>query len=68
MERKNRDMEKKMSYFDAIMAIENGEFESEEDFLAAWQTLIDSGTVWKLQGYYGRTAADLIRRGLCKAA
>ena len=61
-------MEKKMSDFDAIMAIENGEFESEEDFLAAWQTLIDSGTVWKLQGSYGRTAADLIMQGLCKAA
>ncbi len=61
-------MEKKMSDFDAIMAIENGEFESEEDFLAAWQTLIDSGTVWELQGSYGRTAADLIMQGLCKAA
>tara|TARA_Y100000310_G_scaffold217305_1_gene218364 strand:+ start:421 stop:630 length:210 start_codon:yes stop_codon:yes gene_type:complete len=37
-----------------------------EATLAAWQRLIDSGMAWKLQGFFGRTAANLIDQGLCK--
>ena len=33
----------------------------------AWQYLIDTGVVWRMQGFYGRTARDLIARGTCKA-
>ena len=35
--------------------------------IQAWQHLIDTGVVWSLQGFYGRTARDLIARGTCKA-
>jgi hypothetical protein len=35
-----------------------------EDQLAAWQFLVDTGLVWQLQGWFGRTAVDLIERGL----
>lgn len=36
--------------------------------IAAWQRLIDSGVVWQLQGYFGRTAAALIASGDCTRA
>jgi hypothetical protein len=52
-----------MSTFEAVMIIENGNNHDEEELLAAWQALVDSGVVWKLQGYYGRTAMDLINSG-----
>ena len=32
---------------------------------ACWQSLIDSGVCWQLQGWYGRTAAYLIDIGTC---
>jgi hypothetical protein len=32
----------------------------------AWQWLINSGDVWKLQGWYGRTAKTLIEQGVCR--
>ena len=38
---------------------------SEEHYLAAWQYLIDTGLAWKLQGWFGRTATDLIEGGRC---
>ena len=31
----------------------------------AWQMLIDTGTCWRLQGWFGRTAMALIETGEC---
>jgi hypothetical protein len=43
-----------------------GAIEAEDyEILEAWQFLIDTGTVWTLQGFYGRTARALIEQGLC---
>ena len=52
------------SISDAVFIIELEEV-SEQDPIAAWQYLIDTGAVWQLQGTYGRTAAMLIMEGIC---
>ena len=39
--------------------------ESEEQVIAAWQHLIDTGLAYSLQGWFGRTANDLINQGYC---
>tara|TARA_R100000664_G_C2750760_1_gene138071 strand:+ start:354 stop:545 length:192 start_codon:yes stop_codon:yes gene_type:complete len=37
--------------------------ESDEQFLEAWQHLVDTGLAWTLQGRFGRTAQMLIDNG-----
>lgn len=37
--------------------------ESEEQFLQAWQRLVDTGLAWQLQGWFGRTAQAMIDNG-----
>lgn len=44
------------------------EAESEEQVIEAWQHLIDTGLCWRLQGFFGRTAARLIEDGICQPA
>lgn len=57
-----------MSIFDATMIAEGVyDAESEEQYIEAWQLLIDTGTCWQLQGFFGRTASQLIEAGVCHA-
>ena len=37
--------------------------QSEEHVVAAWQYLHDTGHAYQLQGWFGRTAQQLIREG-----
>ncbi len=39
------------------------ETDSEEKYVEAWQYLLDTGLVWSLQGWFGRTAVALIEAG-----
>jgi len=54
------------SIFDAVGICEGmTEPENEEQYIEAWQTLIDTGYAWTLQGWFGRRAVELIEAGYC---
>lgn len=58
-----------MDNFTAVMIAEGAEpAESEEQYIAAWQHLIDTGMAWSLQGFFGRAAMQLIEAGHCVPA
>lgn len=58
-----------MDDFTAVALAEGfEEATSREQLIEAWQHLIDTGLCWKLQGWFGRAAADLIDRGICSPA
>lgn len=40
------------------------EADSNEQVLEAWQHLHDTGLAYRLQGWFGRTAQDLIAQGI----
>jgi hypothetical protein len=40
------------------------EAENEDQVLQAWQYLVDTGLAWQLQGFFGRTATNLIESGM----
>ena len=44
------------------------ECEDEATYIKAWQHLIDKGLCWSLQGRFGRTAIELIKKGVCRKA
>ena len=57
---------KKLTTYRAIMIAEGAEEpDYPEQYIEAWQMLINNGQVWKLQGWFGRTAQTLITEGIC---
>lgn len=54
-----------MDFVDKMISYENGEMDDEE-VIAFFQELIDTGMAWTLQGSYGRAASHLIESGLCE--
>ena len=55
-----------MSNIEAIDIAEgHTEANSEEQYIAAWQQLIDTNLAWTLQGWFGRTAKYMIEQGYC---
>ena len=59
----------KMTLYLAVAIAEGfheGEGASEERKIEAWQFLHDEGHAYQLQGWYGRTARDLINEGIIK--
>ena len=56
----------KMTNQDAMMIAEGvQEPENDEQYVQAWQHLIDTGLAWSLQGWFGRVASSLIADGVC---
>jgi hypothetical protein len=53
-----------MDHVDFIIQFEGGEL-TEKEVIAGFQRMIDDGTVWSLQGFYGRAARQLIDGGYC---
>jgi len=44
------------------------EAENKEQYIEAWQYLIDTGLAYRLQGWFGRTAQAMIANGHCTEA
>ena len=38
--------------------------DDQDQIIAAWQHLVDTGLAWSLQGFFGRTARNLIDQGI----
>ena len=52
------------SLLDLVSIVEGIEDATVDQQLTAWQELIDTGIINHLQGWYGRTARQLIEQGL----
>jgi hypothetical protein len=53
-----------LNNYRAVGLAEGFEAGTEEEVIEAWQYLVDTGLAWTLQGWFGRTAADLIEAGV----
>lgn len=53
-----------LSSYNAIGLAEGFVEGTEEEVIEAWQYLVDTGLAWQLQGWFGRTAFDLIDAGI----
>jgi hypothetical protein len=56
-----------MTTYEAVMIAEGVQPATEEEQIAAWQMLVDTGLAWSLQGWFGRTARSLIDGGIVTA-
>ena len=66
MTKKQTKEQTKMTTYRATMIAEGVEEpKNEEEYIQAWQHLIDTGVVWNLQGWFGRCATALIAEGIC---
>ena len=57
-----------MNDYEAVALAEGFEEGTEDEQIAAWQHLVDTGRAWRLQGWFGRTARSLIEAGVIHAA
>eukprot|EP01050_Picozoa_sp_SAG11_P017740 SAG11_NODE_2592_length_3188_cov_24.688795_2_plen_61_part_00 len=56
-----------MELLKAVQIVEGDIESTEKELIEAWQWLIDEGHVWRLQGWYGRRAIELIEAEICEA-
>ena len=56
-----------MDLYRATMIAEGLEEADEETYNTAWQWLVTTGMIHHLQGWYGRTAHDMIEQGIISA-
>jgi hypothetical protein len=59
-------METEMNMYTAVAIAEGMQEADDEETLDAYQYLVDTGIIWKLQGSFGRVAQHLIDAGLIK--
>ena len=58
------NMENKLTTYRAVGLAEGFEEGTEEEVIEAWQYLHDTGHAYNLQGWFGRTAQQLIQEGI----
>ena len=56
-----------MKPVDAVMIAEGAIPSTQEELIQAWQMLVDTGMAWQLQGWFGRTAMNLIEEGIIQS-
>jgi hypothetical protein len=57
---------REMHNIEKIISYENGELD-EQQTIELFQSMINDGSAWQLQGSYGRMASALIDAGYCTA-
>ena len=63
MKNSKKNQEKKLISIDKIMDYESGEM-TQDEMIEMFAEMIKDGSVWSLQGHYGRTAKSLIENGI----
>ena len=64
MNKKLTKKQKKAMLLDAVLIAEGAEEPTPTmSYVQAWQHLVNTGEVWKLQGWFGRAAIRMISQG-----